>query len=223
MTHGEIVSKFRTVLVWNDVPIAAYEQQRWGEQHFNLLVSEIRSGDSGDADLVDDVGGIELELREYTRFDEYTVIRSVLLRPHSPDEGRDPDPDPVQPTPPLPTSVAPRLTHVTLTVKPGQTLEQAERAEHRGSPSLRVLQGLVEGYIETVPHLTSLELDGRRVRCTVYVNEEGRLVGMPRNDAMSSLWKRELLRRQPGAEFRYEPELFGPVAIVFKKQAEKAR
>lgn len=109
------------------------------------------------------------------------------------------------------------MTHVTLTVRPGQDLEEGERAEHRGSPRLAVLQKLVGGYIETVPHLTSLELDGRRTRCTVYVNEEGRLKGMPSNDAMSAVWKSELLRQKPGAEFRYEPELFGPVAIVFKK------
>jgi hypothetical protein len=33
---------------------------------------------------------------------------------------------------------------------------------------------------------------------------------------MSNLWKRELLRQSPNAEFRYEPELYGPVVFVVK-------
>lgn len=110
------------------------------------------------------------------------------------------------------------MTHVTLTVRPGQALEQGDREEHPRSPDWTVLRRLVEGYIEMVPHLTSIELDGRRTRCTVYVNECGKLNRMPRNDAMSTLWKSELLRQRPGAEFWYEPELHGPVVIVLKKR-----
>jgi len=115
------------------------------------------------------------------------------------------------------------MTYVTLTVQPGQVLDQAARAEHKKTPDLKTLQGLVGGYIETVPHLTSVELPGgRRVRCTAYVNEEGRLMGMPKNPEMSRLWKSELLRQKPSATFSYEPELHGPVVFVYKAPARKA-
>ena len=111
------------------------------------------------------------------------------------------------------------MTHVTLTVQPGQVLDQAAQAEHKKTPDLKTLQGLVGGYIETVPHLTSVELPGgRRVRCTAYVNEEGKLIRLPKNQEMSRLWKSELLRQQPGASFRYEPELHGSVVFVYKLQ-----
>ena len=58
-----------------------------------------------------------------------------------------------------------------------------------------------------------------RVRCTVYINEEGRLEGLAKNLVMSNLWRRELLRQNPRAEFSYEPELFGPVVVVFKEKS----
>ena len=112
------------------------------------------------------------------------------------------------------------MTHVTLTVQPGQVLDQAARAEHKRTPSLATLQELVGGLIETVPHLTSIELPGgRRVRCTAYVNEEGKLVGLPKNQEMSRLWKSELLRQRPGSSFSYEPKLHGPVVFVYKAPA----
>jgi hypothetical protein len=108
------------------------------------------------------------------------------------------------------------MPYITITVKPYDTLATAARDCHGKTPSLKVLQKAVGGYIETVPHLTSIELDGKRVRCTAYANEEGRLHDLPRNHHMSNLWKRELLRQSPNAEFRYEPELYGPVVFVVK-------
>lgn len=105
-------------------------------------------------------------------------------------------------------------TLVTITVLPGRTIAESARVAYRKSPGLKVLREAVGGSVETVPHLTSLELDGKRVRCAVYANESGRLTGLPRNDEMSKLWKNELLRQDPRGDFRYEPELFGAVIIV---------
>src|SRR5262245_15074063 len=42
-------------------------------------------------------------------------------------------------------------------------------------PSLEDLQRVVEGYIELVPGLTSVEIAGKIHRCVAFCNEEGKL------------------------------------------------
>ena len=57
----------------------------------------------------------------------------------------------------------------------GTALDNAVRIKHKTSPSLKMLQMIIDGYIKTVPHLTSIKINGKRVRCTVYCNENARL------------------------------------------------
>lgn len=115
------------------------------------------------------------------------------------------------------------MPYVTLTVAPDQDLTSATRVEHKCLPALAFLEAAVGGYIELVPHLTSIDYDGRRVKCTVYCNEEGRLKGTCLNVAMSSLWRDELLRRNPRAYFAYEPEFVGSVIFVVNANQLKSR
>lgn len=115
------------------------------------------------------------------------------------------------------------MPYVTLTVAPDQDLTSAVRVEHKRSPSLAFLQAAVGGYIELVPHLTSIDYAGRRVRCTVYCNEEGRLKGTCLNVAMSSLWRDELLRCNSREYFVYEPEIAGSVIFVVNANQLKSR
>ena len=63
------------------------------------------------------------------------------------------------------------MPYITLTVAPWTALDNAVRIEHKTSPSLKMLQMIIGGYIKTVPHLTSIEINGKRVCCTVYCNE----------------------------------------------------
>lgn len=107
------------------------------------------------------------------------------------------------------------MTHRMLVIQPGQTIEESVSTTHAKSPNLGELQRAVGGCIETVPHLTSFTQAGRKVRCVAYADEEGRLKGLPRNDAASKLWRSMF---PIDADLWYEPELviFGPVALVFK-------
>lgn len=60
------------------------------------------------------------------------------------------------------------------------------RCNSRGTLSLRVLQDLVGGPIETIPTMLSdgwAREDGARV--VMIVNEEGRLLGLPHNEGAS--------------------------------------
>lgn len=75
-----------------------------------------------------------------------------------------------------------------------------------GIDDLKELQGIVGGYIETVPHWS--RYDGRL--CAVYANETGRIDNLRLNRRATDLWL-EALGRGP---FRYEPLLFGDIVVV---------
>ena len=96
------------------------------------------------------------------------------------------------------------MPHIMLTVAPWTALDNAVGIEHRPARP-RTPQMIIGGYIETAPHLTLIEINGKRVRCTVDCNDNACLEGMQRNHSMSKLWKAELLRQRPNAEFSYEP------------------
>ena len=69
----------------------------------------------------------------------------------------------------------------------------------------------VDGYIETIPHLSHFE--GRR--CTAYCNEEGRITGMPFNAPATKLWRTVLALRERTLG-PFDPDraiLFGPIVI----------
>lgn len=70
---------------------------------------------------------------------------------------------------------------------------------------LETLQKIVGGYIEYIPHFDHFV----GVHCHAYANEEGRIHGLPRNERATELWKDQL-----EGPLRYEPLLFGDVAIV---------
>ena len=80
------------------------------------------------------------------------------------------------------------------------TTEQHEKAD------LNVLQKHVGGLIQLVPCFDEFE----GCHCDVFVNEEGKISGLPLNEIATGLWKGEL----GAGPFWYEPELFGTVVIV---------
>lgn len=78
-------------------------------------------------------------------------------------------------------------------------------------PDWRELQKRVGGLIESVPHFNRY---GGRF-CEAWINECGRIDGLPYNPKASDVWK-ELLgySAETKSRFRYEPLLFGPLVIV---------
>ncbi|HTE37519.1 MAG TPA: hypothetical protein VK634_19705 [Reyranella sp.] len=78
-------------------------------------------------------------------------------------------------------------------------------------PSLPDMQRIVGGYIEAVPFFDSIEIEGKVVRCVVFVNEEGKLSsrwnGTERgplaiNRAATLLWEAALQRVVPPRSLR---------------------
>lgn len=83
-----------------------------------------------------------------------------------------------------------------------------EVIEHKGREPLKVLQGLVGGYVEGVPHFTKFE--GKR--CRAWANEEGLINGLPLNEQATKLWKEQL----GAGPFAYDPKLYGTIVIEQK-------
>jgi hypothetical protein len=61
-------------------------------------------------------------------------------------------------------------------------------------PPLDRLQEAVGGYIEVVPHFTTLGVAGDSVPCLAYCDEEGKLNHKPVNPAATRLWHEALMR-----------------------------
>lgn len=53
---------------------------------------------------------------------------------------------------------------------------------------LNVLQAAVGGYIEIVPGFDVYEFEGEWRPCVAYCNEDGKIIGLPKNDTATALW-----------------------------------
>lgn len=64
--------------------------------------------------------------------------------------------------------------------------------------TLQFLQKAVGGYIESVPHFETFDLDdaggGGVVPCVTYCNEEGKLKDLPENWFVTRMWNAALIR-----------------------------
>lgn len=84
-----------------------------------------------------------------------------------------------------------------------------------GEPGLELLQKLVGGYIEYCPM-------PRDVGFEIVVNEEGKLRGMPVNQAASHVYRETWLSKHDATELSMEMTiLVGPVVLVFKEDNAK--
>jgi len=66
--------------------------------------------------------------------------------------------------------------------------------------SLGEMQKLVGGYIEQVKVLDRTEPNGERVYSYMYVNDEGLLDGLPRNEKATEIYQRNVRTAYPGEE-----------------------
>ena len=58
------------------------------------------------------------------------------------------------------------------------------------APKYEQLKNAVDGYIETIPYFTKLKyLNRHYVRGRAYCNEEGKLMGLPRNPRAEEFWR----------------------------------
>ena len=75
------------------------------------------------------------------------------------------------------------------------------------------LQAAVGGYIEIVPHFSTIELAGKLHRCLVFCDEDGKRKQLPRNHHGDLLWSEALmtagLADSPAPDF-----LVGSIAVV---------
>jgi len=73
--------------------------------------------------------------------------------------------------------------------------EEAPVIEQRTrDPSLAFLQRTVGGYIEAIPHFSTISSKGVTVPCIAYCNEEGKLKGLPTNWVATMVWHDALKR-----------------------------
>lgn len=73
------------------------------------------------------------------------------------------------------------------------------------------MQKVVAGLIEFVPEFNTFE----GVECVAICNEEGQINNLPFNAVATAAWKKCL----GDAPLRYEPQLFGDVAIISGDEA----
>jgi hypothetical protein len=99
---------------------------------------------------------------------------------------------------------------------------------YREPPGLKELQEAVGGYIETVPHLTTIRTleDKKYVSCIAYCNEEGKLEQLPYNARATLAWDIALRRIEDsegtpvypnglrGKDNRPTDILVGPIAVL---------
>jgi len=84
--------------------------------------------------------------------------------------------------------------------------------EHIRPPTLDWLQKTVDGPIEQVPYFGSYKYQGALMRCVAYCNEEGKLHGLPVNEAATVLW-------QNSTRGELRDILVGNVVILFGDDA----
>lgn len=81
-------------------------------------------------------------------------------------------------------------------------------AEDTTDPALfERLREIVGGWIELVPLFETIVINGERVPCVAFCNEEGKLDGLELNTVATAMW-----RKSAGGDI--DDMLFGPVAVV---------
>lgn len=98
------------------------------------------------------------------------------------------------------------MPYAVIILRPDGTRTETIQAK---APEYDQLKEAVQGYIETVPHLSKLD---PYKRGRAYVNEEGILKNMPFNEQATRVWL-ENLGKGP---FRYPPRLHGPMIYYAK-------
>lgn len=85
-------------------------------------------------------------------------------------------------------------------------------------PTLAALQQAVDGYIEVVPYFDRIEVEGERVPCLAFCNEDGKGQQRPFNRAATDAWEKHLdtvgipLRDHSG---NYKDFLVGSVIVLY--------
>jgi hypothetical protein len=81
-------------------------------------------------------------------------------------------------------------------------------------PKLELLKAAIGGgYLEVVPHWTSIELDGKRRRCVAFCDEDGKHKGLPLNPLATTEWD-AVMRHDHGCGCAPD-YLVGNVVVVF--------
>ncbi len=93
---------------------------------------------------------------------------------------------------------------------------EPEHFTFAGKPELEDMRAKIGGgYIQVVPEWSQLP-DGRK--CVAFCDEDGKMKGLPLNNAATALWRAELLRKHGGERFKtVDPDstlLRGPVLCV---------
>ena len=83
-----------------------------------------------------------------------------------------------------------------------------------GKVTLKNLQGAVGGKIEHVRVLDRIE-DGKFIYTSMYVNDEGLLIGLPRNDVATEVYQRNMRAQYPNS-----PSPFREISERFRKEHE---
>ncbi len=95
-------------------------------------------------------------------------------------------------------------------LKPGETLEIAQRFPFDKPVELPFLNGGVGGPIEAVPLFDRMLIDGAVVGVVVFCHEEGKLIDLPFNRAATTAWMSEF---NTGSH-AIDDVLVGPVVIL---------
>jgi hypothetical protein len=83
-----------------------------------------------------------------------------------------------------------------------------------GEPKLELLKEAIGGgYLEVVPHWTSIEHGGKRRRCVAFCDEDGKRKDLPVNGAATVTWD-FAMRRDKGCGCAPD-YLVGNVVVVF--------
>lgn len=77
---------------------------------------------------------------------------------------------------------------------------------------LPIVNGIVGGWIEDIPLFSTYLVDGKKVDCVAFCNEEGKLLGLPINVTTTKLWYEHLA---PLCKYDLNDVLVGDIAVVF--------
>ena len=74
-------------------------------------------------------------------------------------------------------------------------------------------EGIGGGYLEVVPHWTSIKVDGKEHRCWAFCDEDGKLKQLPVNNLATEIWDK-CMRRTVGCGCGPD-YLVGSIAVVY--------
>jgi hypothetical protein len=98
-----------------------------------------------------------------------------------------------------------------LTIQPDGT--QAVKEYHGKVPLADIKEGLDQAWLEMVPFLDEIVIDGIHVHCIAYCDEYAKIKGLPFNQAAHARWEEAVGRRIAG-DF-----LCGPVVFLWGDEA----